>query len=82
MTAQTEFLSRVERLLGRPSGSVLAGTDLQDLGVDSFALVELLVRLQEELKTRVFQEDLIGITTVGDLEQVFARRNAEQTLSS
>lgn len=82
MTVQTEFLSRVERILGKPSGSVLAGTALQDLGVDSFALVEMLVRLQEELKTRVFQEDLAGITTIGDLEQVFARRHDEQNLSS
>lgn len=74
----SEFLSRVERLLGKPSGSLQAETPLQDLGVDSFALVELLVRLQEDLKARVFQEDLVGIITIDDLEQVFVRRIAEQ----
>lgn len=78
----SDFLSRVERLLGKPAGSLLPATCLQDLGVDSFALVELLVRLQEDLKARVFQEDLAGIVTIGDLEQVFVRRIAEQTLSS
>lgn len=78
----SDFLSRVERLLGKPAGSLLPEICLQDLGVDSFALVELLVRLQEDLKARVFQEDLAGIVTIGDLEQVFVRRMAEQTLSS
>lgn len=78
----SEFVSRVERLLAKPAGSLSPEMLLQDLGVDSFALVELLVRLQEDLKTRVFQEDLVGITTIGDLEQVFIRRIGEKTLSS
>jgi len=78
----SEFLSRVERLLAKPAGSLSPEMLLEDLGVDSFALVELLVRLQEDLKTRVFQEDLAGIVTIGELEQVFERRTAQQRLSS
>lgn len=69
-----EFLASLARALDRPLESISRSTTLTGLDVDSFELVEILVRLQEELNVRIFQEDLHGIETVGDLESLFARK--------
>ncbi|MEO8217376.1 MAG: acyl carrier protein [Acidobacteriota bacterium] len=79
MTERTSFTGSVAGLLRLPAGQVSSETELSALSVDSFALVELLVRLQEEMQVRVFQEDLREVKTVGDLERVFAARRREQS---
>lgn len=38
-----------------------------NLGVESFALVNMIIDLQETFKLRLNQEDLITLHTVGDL---------------
>jgi acyl carrier protein len=43
---------------------------LTDIVPDSFALVELLIGLQEDLGIRLDQEDLAKIKTVGQLMQL------------
>jgi acyl carrier protein len=40
---------------------------LTDLMVDSFAIIDLSIALQEELQIIFVQEDLIKLVTVGDL---------------
>lgn len=70
----SDFRRRFTRAIGRPEGEIDRDTPIDELGVDSFALVDVLVRLQEELGVRIFQEDLAAVRTVGDLEDVFATR--------
>jgi acyl carrier protein len=72
MTA--DFMARFTAAVHAAPGSIDPSQPLKDLGVDSFELVDILVRLQEELGVRIFQEDLAGVQTVGDLQAVFASR--------
>ena len=69
-----DFITSLTAVLKREPGSISRDMLLADLGVDSFDLVDLLVRLQEDLGVRVFQEDLAGVKSVGDLENAFAKR--------
>jgi len=71
-----DFMTHFAAAIKRTPESLDRNTAIADLDVDSFDLVDLLVRLQEELGVRIFQEDLAGVRTVGDLEAVFARRAA------
>jgi len=74
-----DFLTRFAAALGREHDSIDRSTKIADLGVDSFDLVDLLVRLQEEMGVRIFQEDLSGVETIGDLESVFERRGKSES---
>jgi len=47
---------------------------LNNLVAESFALIETVINLQEELNIRLVQEDLRDVETVGDLVQVCAKR--------
>ncbi len=47
---------------------------LNDLVAESFALIETVISLQEELSIRLVQDDLRDVRTVGDLVQVCADR--------
>ncbi|HEY3057069.1 MAG TPA: acyl carrier protein [Thermoanaerobaculia bacterium] len=69
-----DFMSRFAAAIGRPSDAIDRSIMLTDLEIDSFELVNVLVRLQEDLDVRIFQEDLQGVKTIGDLESVFQRR--------
>jgi acyl carrier protein len=44
---------------------------LNDLVTESFALVEMVIELQQELDVRVVQDDLKDVRTVGDLVALF-----------
>jgi acyl carrier protein len=48
--------------------------ELNSLVAESFALIETVISLQEELSIRLLQEDLRGVKTVGDLVSVCAER--------
>ena len=60
--------------LKRPSQDLDDETVLTILVAESFALIETVIRLQEELDVRLVQEDLREVRTVGDLVNVFADR--------
>ena len=60
--------------LKRPVEELEDNTLLNDLVAESFALVETVINLQEELDIRLVQEDLRDVKTVGDLVQVCSRR--------
>lgn len=47
---------------------------LTDLVAESFALIETVINLQEDLNIRLVQEDLRDVKTVGDLVRVCAQR--------
>jgi acyl carrier protein len=47
---------------------------LTDLVAESFALIEAVINLQEDLNIRLVQEDLRDVKTVGDLVRVCAGR--------
>ncbi len=47
---------------------------LKNLVAESFALIETVIDLQEELGIRLLQEDLRDVETVGDLVRVCAER--------
>ena len=48
--------------------------ELNNLVAESFALIETVISLQEELSIRLLQEDLRDVRTVGDLVRVCAER--------
>lgn len=47
---------------------------LTNLVAESFALVEMVIELQEEFGVRLVQEDLKNVKTVGDLTELFESR--------
>jgi acyl carrier protein len=47
---------------------------LTNLVTESFALVEMVIELQEEFSVRLVQEDLKNVKTVGDLTELFESR--------
>ncbi len=49
-------------------------TVLKDLVAESFALIETVINLQEDLSIRLVQDDLRDVKTVGDLVKVCAQR--------
>ena len=60
--------------LGRSADALGDDLVLADLVVESFALVEVVIQLQETLDIRLMQEDLRDVATVGDLVRVCAQR--------
>lgn len=57
-----------------PTARMDGSTSLAGLVPDSFMLVELLIRLQEEYGIRLFQEDIEKLSTVSDLEALIVSR--------
>ena len=55
-------------------------TLLNDLVAKSFALIETVINLQEDLDIRLVQEDLRDVITVGDLVRVCSQRLAWTSL--
>ena len=47
---------------------------LNDLVAESFALIETVINLQEDLNIQLVQEDLRDVKTVGDLVSACAQR--------
>jgi len=70
--------ARVKQALGkslkREIGELDDSIALTDLVAESFALIETVINLQEELNIRLVQEDLRDVKTVGDLVRVCAQR--------
>jgi acyl carrier protein len=70
--------ARVKQALGkslkREIGELDDSIALTDLVAESFALIETVINLQEELHIRLVQEDLRDVKTVGDLVRVCAQR--------
>jgi acyl carrier protein len=71
------FRKKVADVAGRPEAELTDDTVLADVVPESFALVEMMIELQEEFRVRFLAHDeLRGIRTLGDLVAVFERRAA------
>ena len=70
--------AKVKQALGmslkRPMEELEDHILLNDLVAESFALIETVINLQEDLDIRLVQEDLRDVKTVGDLVRVCSRR--------
>jgi acyl carrier protein len=78
---RTEVLEVVrsvaERLLDVPGDALQEQTSFaDDLAVDSLALVEYAMALEDELHVRLSDDDLAGTTTVGQLLDLLTPRLA------
>ena len=48
-------------------------TDIADLGIDSVELLEIFGEIEEELDIQMSDEDLAGLSTLGDLVALIRR---------
>jgi len=65
---------KIAFLLKHPISKLADETLLTDLVVESFALIEMVIELQEEFKVRLVQDDLKDVKTVGDLTSLIESR--------
>jgi acyl carrier protein len=69
--------SVAERLLDVPANEVQEHTSfVDDLAVDSLALVEYAMALEDELRVRLAEDELAGTRTVGQLLDLLTPRVA------
>ena len=73
MTNEKRIRQSMEDFLYQTEAAVTDDVALMDLVTDSFALVELVIHLQQECNCTVNGDDLKHVTTVGDLIAVFSR---------
>ena len=66
--------AKIASLLKQPISKLGDDTVLTDLVVESFALIEMVIELQEEFKVRLVQDDLKNVKTVGDLTSLIESR--------
>ncbi len=72
MFDQNKLKEKIAEFIKKPVSFLKEETVLTDLIEESFALIEMLIELQEEFEVRFFvQEDLRNIKTLGDLIQLF-----------
>jgi acyl carrier protein len=72
MIDSTRLRSKIAELARRAPGEVTDDTVLTELVTESFALVEMMIELQEEFRVRfVAQDELRDVRTVGELVALF-----------
>lgn len=67
--------NQISQILRVPAEKVHDQAMLQDLVVDSFILIDMVIELQNTFKVRLNQEDLIPVKTVGDLVRVLNEKS-------
>lgn len=70
---------RIAAVLRLPAESVSAETELADVVADSFALVEMMIELQEDYGVAFGQDDIAPLRTAGDVAELIAQRVAAAT---
>lgn len=70
MTAAGRVIESMARILDEPVENLPDDIVLTDLVADSFLLVEMAIRLQDELEVRFGGEELRDVRTVGDLRRL------------
>ena len=76
-SATSRVTAKIAEVLRLPEDKVTEDVSLQDLTVDSFVLVELVVELQEEFGVYFVQEDLPGVRIIGDVVRLVEERRRE-----
>ena len=72
MSPRERLRADIARELGQPVGALPDALGVRDVVPDSYALVELVLRLQELTGARLDGEAMSRVVTVGDLLDVFA----------
>lgn len=73
--ATASIITLAAKHYGKAEADLLPATDLFDgLGIDSFAALDLLSRLEEHFKIEIPDWELQGVTTFSGLGDVVARR--------
>jgi acyl carrier protein len=75
MPDKNQVKEKMATLLNQPVSKLEDGAVLTTLVVESFALIEMVIELQEEFGVRLVQEDLRDVKTVGDLTELIASRS-------
>ena len=74
MTVDEHLAAVLQDLFGIPPDDLHPAADLEaDLSLDSLAIVELQVALEDRLGVRIDPEDPASISSLGDLSSVVAR---------
>lgn len=76
MLDNNKIKARIGEVLNVPLEKVTDDVALQDLVMDSFILIDMVIDLQNSFQVRLDQEDLIPVKTVGDLLSVLQRKKA------
>ncbi len=69
MVDSLEFKNKIAKFLKIPLDKVKDDAVLTELVTDSFALIDMVVELQEEYSSRLTQENLKDVRTVSDLQK-------------
>ncbi|MFO0749219.1 MAG: acyl carrier protein [Myxococcota bacterium] len=73
--ATARIIALAAKQYGRPVDSLAADADLfESLGIDSFAALDLLTRLEEHFRCEIPDWELQGVTTFAGLGAIVARR--------
>ena len=75
MLDREQVREKMASLLKQPVSKLEDEAILTSLVAESFALIEMVIELQEEFGVRLVQEDLRNVKTVGDLTSLIASRS-------
>lgn len=67
MLDNNQIKTRISQILSVPTEKITDNAVLQELVMDSFILIDMVIDLQNTFNIRLNQEDLIPVKTVGDL---------------
>ena len=68
-TPSPELAQIIEEASGLEAESLAADATLTELGVNSLAMIEIAVRIEDAFGVRLDDEDVHRLTTVGELAQ-------------
>lgn len=75
MVDRTRVKEKMASLLKQPASKLEDQAVLTSLVAESFALIEMVIELQEEFGIRLVQEDLKDVKSVGDLTALIESRS-------
>ncbi len=75
MARANQVRARIASVLNQPAERVRDDALLSDLVVESLALVEMAIDLQEDFDVRLGHEELASVETVGDLVELVAKQS-------
>ncbi len=77
-----QIRSRIAEMIGQPLDRLRDQTRLADLINSSFLLVELIIDLQEEFDVRFGQAEMQGVTSLGQLLDLYTSLSPMQDKSA
>jgi acyl carrier protein len=74
MNAVDRITHKIALLTRRPVADIRSDKELRQLVQDSFALVEMVVELEDEFGVHLSHEEFASVVTVNDLTSLIGRR--------